>query len=199
LALDGLGNHTGAITYLDKALAIDRTFKEALNFKSAILDRNTIKFLKYENFTYGIKMEYPPDWRVEGASNSSTVASLYPQGDNASYALVQIKNLSRNYTPDQYLNSLMRGDAADHKYFPDIRFNQNTTNNIILAGHPGYLLNGTFRDPTSDALQKFTNVGTVIGDKAYSVIYYSPAYTYRVYLPTFNQIIKSFEVIPQKN
>ena len=44
-------------------------------------------------------------------------------------------------------------DAADHKDFPDMRFIQNTTSNIVLAGHSGYLLNGTFRDPTSDALQ----------------------------------------------
>lgn len=58
---------------------------------------------------------------------------------------------SHRSTPDQYLNSLMLGDTADYKAFPDIRFNQNTTNKIVLAGHPGYLLNGTFRDPTSDA------------------------------------------------
>src|SRR5215469_1903891 len=35
---------------------------------------------------------------------------------------VQIENLSAGYTPDQYLNSLMLGDAADYKDFPDIRF-----------------------------------------------------------------------------
>ncbi len=77
--------------------------------------------------------------------------------------MIQIENLSAGYTPDQYLNSLVLGDAADYKDFPDIRFSQNTTNNIVLAGHPGYLLNGTFRDPTSDALQRFTNIGTIIG------------------------------------
>jgi hypothetical protein len=72
------------------------------------------------------------------------------------YVTVQMNNLTTNYTPDQYLNSLMLGDAADYKNFPDIRFIQNTTNNIVIAGHLGYLLNGTFRDPTSDALQRFT-------------------------------------------
>jgi hypothetical protein len=82
----------------------------------------------------------------------------------------------------------MRGDAADYKDFPDIRFTQNTTNNIVLAGHPGYLLNGTFRDPTSDALQKFTNIGTIIGDKEYSVIYYSPAETYPVYRTIYRSL-----------
>ena len=59
--------------------------------------------------------------------------------------MIQIENLSTGYTPDQYLNSLMLGDAADYKHFPDIRFIQNTTNNIVLAGHPGYLLNGRSR------------------------------------------------------
>ena len=112
---------------------------------------NATKFLQYENSTYGIKMLYPSEWQVEGASNSSIVASFYPQTNNTGYVTVQIKNLTTNYTPDQYLNSLMLGDAADYKDFPDIRFNQKTTNNIVLAGHTGYLLNGTFRDPTSDA------------------------------------------------
>jgi len=94
------------------------------------------------------------------------------------------------------LNSLMLDDVADYKDFPDIRFIQNTTNNIVLAGHPGYLLNGTFKDPTSDALQKFTNIGTIIGDKVYSIIYYSPAETYPVYNTIYLHMIKSFEVIP---
>ena len=62
-----------------------------------------------------------------------------------------------------------------------------------------YLSNGTFRDPTSDALQKFTNIGTIIGDKAYSVIYYSPAETYPVYSTIYRQLANSFEVIPQKS
>jgi hypothetical protein len=47
---------------------------------------------------------------------------------------------------------MMLGDAPDHNDFPDIRFNQNTTNNIVVAGHTGYLLNGTFMDPTTDEL-----------------------------------------------
>jgi hypothetical protein len=131
-----------------------------------------------------LPMQYPSDWRVEGASHSSIIASFYPQRVYRSNIIIQIKNLTTNYTPDQYLNSLMRGDKADYKNFPDIRFTNNATSNIVLAGHPGYLLNGTFRDPTSDALQRFTDIGTIIGDKVYSVIYYL-------------QMIKSFEVIPQ--
>jgi hypothetical protein len=60
-------------------------------------------------------------------------------------------------------------------------------------------LNGTFRDPASDVLQGFTNIGTIIGDKVYSIIYYSPAETYPVYNTIYDKMIKSFEVIPQKS
>ena len=63
----------------------------------------------------------------------------------------------------------------------------------------GYLLNGTFRDPTSDALQRFTNIGTIIGDNVYSIIYYSPAETYPVYRTIYLHMIKSFEAIPQNS
>jgi hypothetical protein len=188
-------------------LTIDPKNTFALTNKDAILDRlgnhttteNATNFVQYENSTYGIKMQYPSDWQVEGASNSSIVASFNPQRNYASYVTVQVGDLSAEYTPDQYLNSLILGDAADYKDFPDIRFNQNTTNNIVLAGHPGYLLNGTYRDPTSDVLQRFTNIGTIIGDKVYSIIYYSPAETYPVYRTIYLHMIKSFEVIPQNS
>ena len=85
-ALSGLGKYEEATRYLDKALAIDPNFADALNMKSAILDSlgNTTRFQKYENSTYGIKMQYPLDWR-QGAGNSSatdpiqTVAWFHPK------------------------------------------------------------------------------------------------------------------------
>ncbi|HXX99009.1 MAG TPA: hypothetical protein VEL11_18100 [Candidatus Bathyarchaeia archaeon] len=144
-------------------------------------------------------MQYPSDWSVEGGSNPAIIASFYPQRSYASYVMIQIENSSTGYTPAQYLNSLMLGDAADYKDFPDIKFSQNTTNNIVIAGYRGYLLNGTFRDITSDALQRFTNIGTIIWNKVYSIIYYSPAETYPVYNKVYDQMIKSFEVIPQNS
>ena len=141
----------------------------ALTNKAAILDTignnitSAAKFLQYRNPNYGIKIQYPSDWRVEGGSNPYIIALFYPRRDYRSQVIIQIENLTTNYTPDQYLNSLIRGDAADYKHYPDISFTNNATNNIVLAGHPGYLLNGTYRDPTSDALQRFTNIGTIIG------------------------------------
>jgi hypothetical protein len=52
---------------------------------------------------------------LSGGSNPSIIASFYPQRNYANYVMIQIEN-----SPDQYLNSLMLGDAADYKDFPDI-------------------------------------------------------------------------------
>jgi tetratricopeptide (TPR) repeat protein len=39
LVLDKMGNHTAALTYLDKALTIDPKDKDALNHKGVVLDK----------------------------------------------------------------------------------------------------------------------------------------------------------------
>jgi hypothetical protein len=66
-------------------------------------------------------------------------------------------------------------------------------------GYQAYLSNGTFSDPTSDALQWLTKIGTITGDKLYFIIYYSPAEIHAVYNKIYHHIIKSFEVIPQNS
>jgi hypothetical protein len=79
-------------------LAIDPKNTYALTNKDAILSRlgnytisrNATKFLEYGNSAYRIKMQYPSDWRVEGASNSSIAASFYPQRDYTSYVIIQV-------------------------------------------------------------------------------------------------------------
>jgi hypothetical protein len=56
---------------------------------------------------------------------------------------------------------------------------------------------GTFkRNPSSNALEWFSNTGTIIGNKVYSILYYSPEKTYPVYHPTYLHMIRSFELIP---
>ncbi len=156
---------------------------------------NATNFLKYENSIHGIQMQYPSDWRVEGASNSPVIAMFFPQGSNAGNAIVTISitNLNTSLTPDQYLNRLMQEDVKQ----PNIKFTNHTTNNVVLAGHPGYLLAGTFkRDPTSGVLEGFSNLGTIIGNKAYSIQYYSPVQTFPVYRMIYNQMVRTFALIP---
>jgi hypothetical protein len=119
---------------------------------------------------------------------------FFPERNNASKIMVDISinNLNTSLTPAEYLNNLMQGNENQ----PHIKFTIHTTSNVVLAGHAGFLLAGTFkRDPTG-ALEGFSNIGTIIGDKAYSIQYYSPEQTYPVYHTTYSQMIRSFEFIP---
>jgi hypothetical protein len=155
---------------------------------------NATKLLDYVNSTYGIKMQYGSDWSVEGTSSSPVIATFFPQGNNPGNVIVDvaINDLNTNLTTDQYLNKLMQEIAN-----PNIKFTIHTTNNVTLANHPGFLLAGTFkRNPSSNALEWFSNIGTIIGNKVYSILYYSPEKTYPVYHPTYLQMIRSFALIP---
>lgn len=40
---------------------------------------------------------------------------------------------------------------------------------MALAGIPGFLLFGTFKDPTSGVLDGFSNIGAIIETKAYFI------------------------------
>jgi hypothetical protein len=63
-------------------------------------------------------MQCPSDWQVGVAGKSSSIVASFNPQRNASYVTIQIENSSTGYTPDQYLNSLILGDAADYKDFP---------------------------------------------------------------------------------
>jgi hypothetical protein len=155
---------------------------------------NTTELLNYVNSTYGIKMQYGSDWGVEGTSSSPVIATFFPQRNNPGNVIVDvtINDLNKNLTADQYLNKLMHEIAN-----PNVKFTIHTTNNVTLANHPGFLLSGTFkRNPSSNALEWFSNIGTIIGNKVYSILYYSPEKTYPVYHPTYLQMIRSFALIP---
>jgi len=59
-------------------------------------------------------------------------------------------------------------------YFHAFKLLKLNTNSSILVGKPAYTLIGTYELPSS-GLQKLMEVGTIIGDKAYSVQYIADA------------------------
>jgi hypothetical protein len=73
-------------------------------------------------------------------------------------------------------------------YFHAFKLLELSTNSSILAGKPAYTLIGTYQD-RSAGLQKLMEVGTIIGDKAYSVQYIVDAPKYSDYLPTVQKMI----------
>ena len=109
-----------------------------------------LNYVDDEYSTDGIKMQYGSDWGVEGTSSSPVIATFFPQRNNPGNVIVEvaINDLNTNLTADEYLNKLMQEIAN-----PNIKFTIHTANNVTLAGHPGYLLAGTFkRNPSSKSL-----------------------------------------------
>jgi hypothetical protein len=50
--------------------------------------------------------------------------------ENYTYIVVQMENLSSNFSPDQYRNVVIQRAVANHKDFPDIEFTNNTISNV---------------------------------------------------------------------
>jgi hypothetical protein len=78
-------------------------------------------------------------------------------------------------------------------YFHAFKLIELSTNSSVLAGKPAYTLIGTYQDPSA-GLQKLMEVGTIIGDKAYSVQYIADAPKYSDYLPTVQKMIDSLTI-----
>jgi hypothetical protein len=60
--------------------------------------------------------------------------------------------------------------------------------NSTLAGKTAYTIIGTYDHPSS-GLQKLMEIGTIIGDKAYSLQYIADAPKYPEYLPAVRNMI----------
>jgi len=78
-------------------------------------------------------------------------------------------------------------------YFHAFRLLELNTNSSILAGKSAYTLIGTYQDPSAGS-QKIMEVGTIIGDKAYSVQYIADAPRYSDYLQIVQQMIESLVI-----
>jgi hypothetical protein len=89
---------------------------------------------------------------------------------------------------DNYAHFLAFTDYENRpSYFHAFKLLELSTNSI-LVGKPAYTLIGTYELPSS-GLQKLMEVGTIIGDKVYSVQYIADAPRFTDYLPTVQKMI----------
>jgi hypothetical protein len=81
-------------------------------------------------------------------------------------------------------------------YFHAFKLLELNTNSSKLAGKLAYTIIGTYDLPSS-GLQKVMEIGTIIGDKAYSLQYIADAPRYPDYLPTVEKMIDSLQITSQ--
>jgi hypothetical protein len=159
-------------------------------------DTNT-SISTYKNSTYGITIKYPHTWSIlDSAGIEGTdieiVSFLSPnQNDNAIVGIHQDKLANGNSDIETYLSStvaLYKNDLHDFKFLA-------SNTNSSLAGNKAYKLVYTYT--TNDGFKmKDMEIGTIIGNKIYYVIYDGKDSVFDNYQPVVQNMVDSFKFIP---
>jgi hypothetical protein len=142
-------------------------------------------FRTYENPAYGIQIQYPSTWIVY----ADDVFSDNDDNNDASIDIVSflgpVKSNKEAYAPSLYisidnppspsdlnlnLNEYLTRITNDYEAgLKEFKVIQSDTNSSILAGKPAYKL--VFTDEEDEIYYKTMDIGTIIGDKVYSIRY----------------------------
>jgi hypothetical protein len=163
----------------------------------------------YENFTYGIKIQYPFNWHIQNEVNAFDkngrpvqpidIVDIAPpiESDPNNRALLQLgveqinpidtKNL------DLYLQKIINFyNIKAHKFHLESR-----TTHANLAGKQAYSL--VFTDIHRGLPRKIMITGTINGDRNYYLIFSAEAVKFDSFAPTVQKMINSFEIKPRQS
>jgi len=151
----------------------------------ATAQTNKDSFETYSNPTFGIKIQYPPDWGrldLSFLGNDSLDIDFYPLEDvsQAIAVKVQAKTLpSQNVTIDDYTGMQIN-------YTEEQLLESNTT---TLAGLPAHEI--VFTDLGVKTMQ----IWTIKDDKVYTITYVAEEEDFQDDLQIAERMIKSLEII----
>ncbi len=164
-------------------------------------------FLTYRNPSYGIEIQYPYDWIVEGTNYKAgdvgvQIASFYLPNisDGLPFIRVGVDDLTKEFPQRlssisilDYLKESLKGkNATGFPGFKLIEYNTNT--NSTIAGNPAYTIIWTYNHPTY-GIRKSIEFGAVIGNKGYFIDYTADAAKFSNYLQIVQKMINSFRVL----
>jgi hypothetical protein len=156
--------------------------------------------LVYQNSTYGIKMQYPPEWNVTefnntlAASTKLVVGFLSPIGvqsisdRNPESVVVGVENVSRNMglAPYTTLQISLLSEATQD-------FNLLESHPTTLANNPAHQI--VYTETVGPLKLKKMQVWTVKDGTAYIIVYGADEPSYPSQLPTVRRMLDSFEII----
>jgi hypothetical protein len=167
------------------------------------------EFKEYKNQTYGITVQYPSDWRRIDWRSLPDFLSFYDASPDDDFTeIVQFYSRYQD-SSDKYAegidiavqnstrgaNSLSEySDQALEYYnqYSEFQLIESSTEDIHLSDNPAYRLVFTFISDTFNL--KWMEVGTVLHNKVYRIIFFAENESYDEYLPIAQQVINSFEI-----
>jgi eukaryotic-like serine/threonine-protein kinase len=169
-------------------------------------NKNNNSFRIYENPAYGIQIQYPSTWIIyagdmfSGDDAIDIVSFLGPvKSDTKAHApslyisIISPPSPDLNLNLNEYLTRITNDYKAKLKEFKVIESNTNS----ILAGKPAYKL--VFTDEEDEIYYNTMDIGTIIGDKVYSLSYVAQREQYSDYLPTVQKMINSLKIMTTSN
>jgi serine/threonine-protein kinase len=162
----------------------------------------TTNFLTYNNPTYKIKMQYPPDWTVSTntLATYSGVVAFYSPLQSLTDVLpaelsLSITTYSQGVSLDEYTKTTLA--ALDQQ---GIKVSE--SNAFTLAGKPGHRIvfsppqpqpqNNNQGDPQVSI--SIMQAWTTIGSKVYLISYSAEESKFQKYLPTVEQMLSSLQI-----
>jgi hypothetical protein len=201
------GNDSKALLFLDLA---DKQLGQSIlngtngNICATAPTIPTGTFLVYANLAFGIRVQYPYNWIIDGTSHKAGTGGIQTTSFNlpdASIGLpffrIGVDNLSKGFAgsskaniTDYLVKSIKDKNSTGFPGFKLLEYNTNNT----LAGNRAYTIMWTYINP-SFGLRKSIELGTIIGNKGYFVDYTAAESKFQNYLPVAQKMIKSFEII----
>jgi hypothetical protein len=160
----------------------------------------TTNFLTYNNPTYKIKMQYPPDWTVSTNTlrTFSGVAAFYSPLQDLSDILpaevsLSVTTYSKGVPLDEYTKTTLA--ALDQQ---GIKVSNSKA--FTLAGKPGHRIvfsppepqnNNQVNPPITISVMQ---AWTTIGSKVYLISYSAEESKFQKYLPTVERMLNSLQI-----
>ncbi len=160
---------------------------DSFEIYSTVPKISEIKFLTYENSTYGIKIQYPADWeKVEQKQQFFHVTFYSP--DSAAVASIYIEVLAPGTAIDAYTDAIIK----QVKTLTDFKMDESSS--ATLAGYPAHKI--VFTDRYDRNLMKEMAIWTIRDNKAYVIMYHAAMEQYSDYLPIIQKMIDSLQIKP---
>lgn len=154
-------------------------------------EQNVDKFTTWELPAYGVKINYPSNWRIGKGQKPSTLVIFQSPKEDPSDILFESVGISSynitNQMPEQLMQEAINQLGKKHHDFTLIESVPTT-----LAGRQAH------RIVYDAGGKRYMGILTTEKNKAYQVIYVAEPSKYDIYLPIVQKMFDSFEIMVNK-
>jgi PsbP len=158
---------------------------------------NLTDLISYENPSLGIRIQYPPDWRIDESIPDGVIFKS-PMQDNTSntsseYLIVFVHTVDTNniMTLDEFTQAQIEFLRTS---VPNLYLNQSESATTMLAGNPAY--KAVFDTEEGNSPFKMVQIWGIEGDKVLYITYRLEGDSKSIYnyIGVIDEMINSFEI-----